>query len=107
MNRSRAGFTLFAVILAIALSATLLTLIGTAVNLYLTRVNASRARVEEAQLARSVLTMIADDIRATSVYQPQDTSSISKLMASTSFKVEDLDKPNSGTTSTGAGSSSV
>src|SRR4051812_48173185 len=77
----RHGFTLFEVILAIALSATLLTLIGTAINLYLTRVDASRSRVEEAQLARSVLSMIADDIRATSVYQPQDTSAIAQLMA--------------------------
>src|ERR1044071_2347129 len=93
MSRSRAGFTLFEVILAIALSATLLTLIGTAINLYLTRVNASRARVEEAQLARSVLSMIADDIRATAVYQPQDTSAISKLMAkSSSFNVDSIDQ---------------
>jgi prepilin-type N-terminal cleavage/methylation domain-containing protein len=95
MNRSRPGFTLFEVILAIALSATLLTLIGTAINLYLTRVEASRVRVEEAQLARSVLSMIADDIRATSIYQPQDTSEISKLMAkSTSFNVDSLDQAN-------------
>ena len=54
----------------------LLTLIGTAINLYLMRSMPSRTRVEEAQLARSILAMIADDIRATTVYQPQDTSAI-------------------------------
>src|SRR3954467_14118120 len=87
------GFTLFEVILAIALAAVLLTLIGTAINLYLVQVDAGRARVEEAQLARSILSMIADDIRATTVYKPQDTSAIAKLMATTAkFDVDDVDK---------------
>ncbi len=93
MNGRRTGFTLFEVILAIALSAVLLALIGTAINLYLVRVDASRTRVEEAQLARSILSMIADDIRATTIYQPQDTSAIAKLMAKgTSFDVDSIDK---------------
>ena len=42
--------TLFELILAIGLSSALLALIGTAINLYLVRVDASRSRVEEAQL---------------------------------------------------------
>jgi hypothetical protein len=110
MNRNRAAFTLFEVILAIALSATLLSLIATAINLYLTRVDSSRARVEEAQLARSVLSMIADDIRATSIYQPQDTSAILKLMAkSAAFDVDSIDKASAGTSGPGGttGSSAV
>lgn len=87
------GFTLFEVILAIALGAVLLTLIGTAINLYLVQVDAGRTRVEEAQLARSILTMIADDIRATTIYKPQDTSAISQLMAQTAkYNVDDIDK---------------
>ncbi|MEX2309555.1 MAG: hypothetical protein WD738_18280 [Pirellulales bacterium] len=81
MKRRRGAFTLFELILAIALSAALLALIGTAINLYLLRVDASRTRVEEAQLARSILAMIADDIRATSIYKPQDTSAIAELIA--------------------------
>src|SRR6478672_9354621 len=93
MKRPRAGFTLFEVILAIALAAVLLTLIGTAINLYLVQVDAGRTRVEEAQLARSILTMIADDIRATTIYQPQDTSAISQLMQQTAkYNVDDIDK---------------
>ena len=76
MKTGRPGFTLFEFILAIALAATLLALIGTAINLYLMRIDADRTRVEEAQLARSVLTMIADDIRGATVYQKQDTSAI-------------------------------
>ena len=46
-------------------------------------------RVEEAQLARSVLAMIADDIRATSIYQKQDTTQLAQLMlASKPFNVD-------------------
>jgi hypothetical protein len=71
----------------------LLTLIGTAINLYLVQVDAGRTRVEEAQLARSILSLIADDIRATTVYKPQDTSAIAQLMAKTAkFDVDDVDK---------------
>lgn len=90
----RSAFTLFELMLAIALSATLLTLIGTAINLYLIQVDTSREQVEEAQLARSILAMIADDIRATAIYQPQDVSSIAQLMASTApFDIDSIDDP--------------
>jgi uncharacterized membrane protein YgcG len=90
---ARPAFTLFELLLAIALSATLLVLIGTSINLYLHRVDASRTEVEEAQLARNILAMIAADIRATSVYQTQDISAIAALAASTSsVNVDDIDK---------------
>lgn len=86
----RLGFTLLELILAVALGATLLALIGAAINLYLLRVDADRSRVEEAQLARSVLAMITDDIREASVYQKQDTSAIAQLMAAgTPFDAEE------------------
>jgi prepilin-type N-terminal cleavage/methylation domain-containing protein len=88
----RRGFTLFELILAIALSATLLGLIGTAVNLYLMRMDAGRNRVEEAQLARSILSTIAADIRATTVYQTQDISTVQQLaQASADINVDDID----------------
>jgi hypothetical protein len=106
MKTRRAGFTLFELILAIALAATLLALIGMAINLYLMRVDADRTRVEEAQLARSVLSMIADDIRGASVYQKQDTSAVAQLMAaSTPFNVDSIDSARqsaSAATATGA-----
>jgi prepilin-type N-terminal cleavage/methylation domain-containing protein len=97
MKPTRAGFTLFEVILAIALAAVLLTLVGTAINLYLVQVDSGRTRVEEAQLARSILSMIADDIHATSVYKPQDTSGIAALMVkSAAFDPDSIDQPGLG-----------
>lgn len=100
--RRRAAFTLFELIVAIALASVLLALIGTAINLYLTRTDRDRTRVEEAQLARSVLTMIADDIRAATVYQKQDTSAIAELMAtSAGYDTDDFDKARVATVAAG------
>jgi hypothetical protein len=86
----RRAFTLFELILAISLSATLLALIGTAVNLYLVRMDAGRTRVEEAQLARSILATIAADIRATTVYQTQDISSVQQLAQQSAQNNEEI-----------------
>lgn len=103
-RRRPSAFTLFELILAIALSVALLALIGTAINLYLLQVDASRSHIEEAQLARSVLAMIADDLRATSVYKAQDTSGIASLVAaSAKFDVDSVDNPSSGSDGGGGG----
>jgi hypothetical protein len=107
----RSAFTLFELILAIALSATLMVLIGAAINLYLLQVDASRTRVEESQLARSILSTIAADIRAASVYQTQDTSAVSQLAASAAaFDVDEIDQSGTftgGSPATAGGSSAA
>ncbi len=69
------GFSLIEVLLAIGLSTVLLALLALAINLYLVRVDASRTTVEEAQLARGVLRMIADDLRNSAVVYTQDITS--------------------------------
>lgn len=101
-HHRHAAFTLFELIVAIALASVLLALIGTAINLYLTRTDRDRTRVEEAQLARSVLTMIADDIRAATVYQKQDTSAIAEIAAaSAGYDTDDFDKARVATVAAG------
>jgi uncharacterized membrane protein YgcG len=105
LRSKHAAFTLFELILAIALSVVLLALIGAAINLYLLQVDASRTYTEEAQLARSILAVIADDLRGTSVYKAQDTSGIASLIsASSEFDVDSIDAENPGSNS-GGGSS--
>jgi prepilin-type N-terminal cleavage/methylation domain-containing protein len=86
----RRAFTLLELILAIALSAILLVLIGTSINLYLVQADASRTLVEEAQLARNVLEMIAEDLRQSVVYRPQDTSAMAELASQ--FEEQDVDE---------------
>ncbi|MEX2317778.1 MAG: hypothetical protein WD669_11540 [Pirellulales bacterium] len=93
------GFTLFEVILAIALSTLLLMLIGMAINLYLTHMDARRRDVEFAQLARSVFAMIGDDLRAATEYKPQDMSG---ALAVASAAASDLSPVFSTSPSTGS-----
>jgi hypothetical protein len=82
----------------------LLALIGTAINLYLLRVDTGRTRVEEAQLARSILAIIAADIRAATTYQTQDISAIAELAASaTPYDVDNIDRQGSPGEPGGAG----
>ncbi|HYO25116.1 MAG TPA: prepilin-type N-terminal cleavage/methylation domain-containing protein, partial [Lacipirellulaceae bacterium] len=55
----RRAFTLFEVVLAIALSAVVVYLLTTATELYMVNIDATRNRVETAQLARTLLDQIA------------------------------------------------
>lgn len=57
------GFTLLEIVLAIGLSGAVIALLTTAIDQYMVRVDASRSQVESAQLARALLSLIADDIR--------------------------------------------
>ena len=68
------AFTLLEVVLAIGLAGTVVALLATALDLYLMRVDANRSRVESAQLARALLTQIADDIRAARYGSPSSDS---------------------------------
>ena len=72
---ARAAFTLMEVVLAIALTAVVVYLLTTAIELYLFSVDASRTRVESAQLARTILDQIADDLAATRLAAQQSSFS--------------------------------
>ena len=63
-RRSGAGFTLLEVVLAIGLCGAVMALLATAIDMYLVRVDTSRTQVETAELARALLTKMADDLRA-------------------------------------------
>jgi type II secretory pathway pseudopilin PulG len=63
-TQQRRAFTLLEVVLAIGLCGAVMALLTTAIDLYLVRVDTSRTQVESAELARALLTKIADDIRA-------------------------------------------
>jgi prepilin-type N-terminal cleavage/methylation domain-containing protein len=66
----RRGFTLIEVVLAIGLTAMVVYLLSTATELYLANVDASRTRVETAQLARTLLDQIAGDLANVRVSPP-------------------------------------
>jgi type II secretory pathway pseudopilin PulG len=72
---TRRGFTLVEVVLAIGLTAMVVYLLTTATELYLANVDASRTRVETAQLARTLLDQIAGDLANVRVSPPVGQSS--------------------------------
>jgi hypothetical protein len=93
-------------VLAVALAAVLLGLLGTALHVYLTSVNAGRGDVEQSQLARAILSRIAEDLRAAVRQVEQDVSSIGSVAESTSFDVGSLDDESGAGGGSGSGSGS-
>jgi len=74
---------LLELILALALSALLLYAISMAVDLHLRALDVRRTNVEEAQVARAVLHMIATDLRGTVAPYRLDMTAIESLVANT------------------------
>lgn len=64
------GFTLLEIVLAVGLTGAVMALLATAIELYIVRVDTSRSRVESAQLARSLLGMIAGDLKDSRYFSP-------------------------------------
>jgi len=75
--RTRPGWTLLEVILALSLTTLLLSGIYGAMHLFYRGVTTTRASVERDQLARTVLRRVSDDLRSAVRYMPADTSGLS------------------------------
>jgi hypothetical protein len=72
---------LLELMLSLALTAVVTVLIGSLVQNYLINQAVGRERVRQAQLSRSILNMIAEDIRTTVRYQPFDTKGLTELLS--------------------------
>lgn len=68
-------------ILALSLSVVLLMAVGMAVNLHLRSFDARQNMLQESQLARAVLQIIAKDIRSVVVHYEQDVSGVEAMLA--------------------------
>ena len=77
---ARSGFTLLELLLALSLSVVILMAIGMAIHLHMRSLDSRRTYLEESQLARSVLRIMADDIRSVALRYEQDVSSVEELM---------------------------
>lgn len=102
-NQQRSGFTLIEVVLAIALASVVMYLLTTAIELYMVRVDSSRTRVESAQLARSVLDQIANDLKAARYQAPPGQSSSSSSSSSGAAGDGSSGSTESGITASGSG----
>ena len=82
-KRSRApgrGFSLLELLLALSLTVVVLMLVNMAVEFHLRSLDTRRMQLEEAQLARSILRMIANDLRGAVQHYEQDMSGIESLL---------------------------
>jgi hypothetical protein len=77
MHRQRPGFTLLEVILSLGLSVLVLTAVGSALSLHMHLLDSGRTRVEEAQLARSIMRIISQDLQSAVPYGSSTSSSSS------------------------------
>ncbi len=76
------GFTLLELILALSLSVLIMLAIGMTVQLHLKSYDSRQEILEESQLARAILRIIADDIRGVVVHYKQDVSGVEAMLAS-------------------------
>lgn len=94
---STRGFTLIELILALALSVVLLSLIAGALSWGVSRAVGNRETVEQARLVESVIRMVRADISQSIIYDPQETdAAMSVAEASAAFDVDSLDDISSG-----------
>lgn len=75
------GFTLLELLLALALTGLVLFVISMAVDLNMRAFHKRRSSIEQAQLARTLLRIIAEDIRGSVANYEQDLSGVEKLLA--------------------------
>lgn len=82
VSGARLGFTLLEVVLALAIASLLLFALGAGIRVQLRAMDVGRTDVEEAQVARAVLKMIADDLRGAMYFTEQDVSGATGAVSS-------------------------
>ncbi len=80
ISRKRGGFTLLELMLSLALIVVATALIGSLIQFYASSFATRGDDIRRAQLARSILTMIAEDIRSVVVKQEYDPSVLEQLL---------------------------
>ena len=79
-TRRRSAFTLLELMLALGLTTVILLAISMAIDLHLRSFDSRRKYLEESQLAREILNIIANDIRGVVQEYEQDLSSLDQLV---------------------------
>lgn len=81
-RRRRAAYTLLEILLALALSVVIVGAITAAIGVFLMNLNRHQRSLEQKQVVRSVLLMIANDLRAGLQYKAIDVSGLQNLQVS-------------------------
>ena len=86
-NRGR-GYTLLELLLSLALSVLIIGVIGFAIQLYLISLSQQQARMERQQLARGLMQMISNDLRAGVQYKAADYGDLENLAQTQALALE-------------------
>ncbi len=78
-GRKTCGFSLLEVLLALALSVVVIGAIALAIQLHLVSLGKQQTKIETKQIARSVIMMIDNDLRAAIQYKPVDYSGLDNI----------------------------
>ncbi|MFT5304373.1 MAG: type II secretory pathway pseudopilin PulG [Mariniblastus sp.] len=84
----RLGYTLIELLLALGLSVVVLSAISMAIQIYLISLTKQQDLVEQRQVARALLTMIENDLRAGIQYKPADYAGLDNLLATQLAKLQ-------------------
>ena len=79
-KRARAGYTLLELLLALGLSVAVLAAVASGIQVYLVALTKQQAMVEQKQVARALLAMIGNDLRAGIQYKATDYSGLDNLI---------------------------
>lgn len=77
----RRGFSLLEVLLALGLSVVIFAAIASAIRIHLISIGQQQVRIEQRQLARNLLDMMANDFRAAVQYRATDFTGLENLVA--------------------------
>jgi len=78
----RSGYTLLELLLALALTVVVISTIATAIQVNLFSLTRAQSRIERKQIARSIMTMIGNDIRAAVQFRGADYSGLEEVLLS-------------------------
>ncbi len=87
-RKTRLGYTLLELLLALGLTVIVVGAIGAAIQLYIVALTRQQDKIERKQIARSVLTMIGNDLRAGIQYKAADYSSLENLLQTQMMMVQ-------------------
>ena len=82
MRSSRRAFSLLELILALALTVVIFSAIAASFHVFLKTVTEQQREIEQHQVARNVMAIIGNDIRAALQYKPVDVTGVENLAAS-------------------------
>ncbi len=85
----RVGYTLLELLLSLALSVLVIGVIGSAIQLYLISLTQLQSKIERKQIARGLVQMISNDIRAGVQYKAADYADLENLVLTQELALND------------------